>query len=108
MRSWITQKQCRRKGVSEKQEDKKESKAGKEKVSPEKKREAFQLMERGKETIILRIKRNSDDPNLVYGRDFDDDHRTRPVVGRWVKITLRGKIIALIKESRENNRHVAI
>ena len=42
------------KGVSEKQEDKKESKAGKRKFLPEKKREAFRLMEKGKETIILR------------------------------------------------------
>ena len=42
-----------------------------------------------------------DDPNLIYGRDFDDetDRTYRMSWERWVDITIRGKVISM--ETRE-------
>lgn len=52
-----------------------------------------------KKNDYYRAKR-SDDPNLVYGRDFDDNAiELSQVMGEMGEITLRGKIISL--ETRE-------
>ena len=97
------------KGVSEKQEDKKESKAGKEKVSPGKEKRSFSSYGKGKRDNYSPIKRNSDDPNLVYGRDFDDDPiELRTVVGEMGEITLRGKIISFDTREIRNEKTIVM
>ena len=97
------------KGVSEKQEDKKESKAGKEKVSPGKEKRSFSAYGKGKRDNYSPIKRNSDDPNLVYGRDFDDDPiELRTVVGEMGEITLRGKIISFDTREIRNEKTIVM
>ena len=97
------------KGVLEKQEDKKESKAGKEKVSPGKEKRSFSSYGKGKRDNYSPIKRNSDDPNLVYGRDFDDDPiELRTVVGEMGEITLRGKIISFDTREIRNEKTIVI
>ena len=97
------------KGVLEKQEDKKESKAGKEKVSPGKEKRSFSSYGKGKRDNYSPIKRNSDDPNLVYGRDFDDDPiELRTVVGEMGEITLRGKIISFDTREIRNEKTIVM
>ena len=97
------------KGVSEKQEDKKESKAGKEKVSPGKEKRSFSSYGKGKRDNYSPIKRNSDDPNLVYGRDFDDNPiELRTVVGEMGEITLRGKIISFDTREIRNEKTIVM
>ena len=97
------------KGVSEKQEDKKESKAGKEKVSPEKKREAFQLMEKEKRQLFSDQTQLGRSESRVYGRDFDDDPiELRTVVGEMGEITLRGKIISFDTREIRNEKTIVM
>ena len=97
------------KGVSENHEDKKESKAGKEKVSPGKEKRSFSSYGKGKRDNYSPIKRNSDDPNLVYGRDFDDNPiELRTVVGEMGEITLRGKIISFDTREIRNEKTIVM
>ena len=52
---------------------------------------------------------NSDDPNLVYGRDFDDNPiELRTVVGEMGEITLRGKIISFDTREIRNEKTIVM
>lgn len=90
------QAQSASKKDSEQEEGKEEKGKGKEKQG--KSSGGFQKKDFQKKDFY-RAKR-SDDPNLVYGRDFDDNAiELSQVMGEMGEITLRGKIINL--ETRE-------
>lgn len=51
--------------------------------------------------------RKSDDPNLVYGKDFDDDTiELSQVVGEMGEITIRGKIISMETKEIRNEKTI--
>ena len=46
------------------------------------------------------VRKATDDPNLIYGRDFDDETiELQNVLGEMGEITIRGKVISM--ETRE-------
>ena len=103
MRSWITQKQCRRKKESRRSKRiRKRAKQEKRKSLPEKKREAFQLMEKGKETIILRSNATrtirilcTDVISMMTRSNFEQSS------ARWVRLRCAVRSLALIQERSE-------
>ena len=53
--------------------------------------------------------KSSDDPNLVYGRDFDDDPiELSQVVGEMGEITFRGKVISFDTREIRNEKTIVI
>ncbi len=53
--------------------------------------------------------KSSDDPNLVYGRDFDDDPiELSRVVGEMGEITFRGKVISFDTREIRNEKTIVI
>ena len=53
------------------------------------------------------MKRSSDDPNLIYGRDFDDDPiELSQVVTEMGEITIRGKIISFDTREIRNEKTI--
>ncbi|MGN1267362.1 MAG: PolC-type DNA polymerase III N-terminal domain-containing protein, partial [Dorea sp.] len=55
------------------------------------------------------MKRSSDDPNLVYGRDFDDEPiELSQVVGEMGEITIRGKIISFDTREIRNEKTIVM
>lgn len=64
----------------------------------------------GKETkkpIMRRDFRKSDDPNMIYGRDFDDTPiELSQVVGEMGEITIRGKVISFDTREIRNEKTI--
>ena len=55
------------------------------------------------------FKRNPDDPNLLYGRDFDDDPiELSTVVGEMGEITFRGKVIEFDTREIRNEKTIVM
>ncbi len=53
--------------------------------------------------------RSSSDPNLIYGRDFDDETiELRQVVGEMGEITFRGKVISFDTREIRNEKTIVI
>ena len=54
-------------------------------------------------------KKNSDDPNLIFGRDFDDETiELKQVVGEMGEITIRGKVISFDTREIRNEKTIII
>ena len=52
-------------------------------------------------------KKNSDDPNLIFGRDFDDETiELKQVVGEMGEITIRGKVISFDTREIRNEKTI--
>ena len=63
----------------------------------------------GKKERFSPFKRNSDDPNLLYGRDFDDDPiELSTVVGEMGEITFRGKVIEFDTREIRNEKTIVM
>lgn len=61
----------------------------------------------GKKDSYVAARRNSGDPNLIYGRDFDDDPiELSSVVGEMGEITLRGKVISFDTREIRNDKTI--
>ena len=51
--------------------------------------------------------KNSDDPNLIFGRDFDDETiELKQVVGEMGEITIRGKVISFDTREIRNEKTI--
>ncbi len=60
-----------------------------------------------KKPIMRRDFRKSDDPNMVYGRDFDDTPiELSQVVGEMGEITIRGKVISFDTREIRNEKTI--
>ena len=60
-----------------------------------------------KKPIMRRDFRKSDDPNMIYGRDFDDTPiELSPVVGEMGEITIRGKVISFDTREIRNEKTI--
>ncbi len=82
---------------SEMQEEKAAKLEAKKAEKEEKKEKAAQYAQRKE---AYRAVKKSDDPNLVYGRDFDDEPiELSQVIGEMGEITFRGQVISF--ETRE-------
>ncbi len=63
----------------------------------------------GKKERFSPFKRNPDDPNLLYGRDFDDDPiELSTVVGEMGEITFRGKVIEFDTREIRNEKTIVM
>ena len=63
----------------------------------------------GKKERYSPFKRNPDDPNLLYGRDFDDDPiELSTVVGEMGEITFRGKVIEFDTREIRNEKTIVM
>ena len=63
----------------------------------------------GKKDSYFTGRRNSADPNLIYGRDFDDDPtELSSVVGEMGEITLRGKVISFDTREIRNDKTIVM
>ena len=63
----------------------------------------------GKKERFSPFKRNPDDPNLLYGRDFDDDPiELFTVVGEMGEITFRGKVIEFDTREIRNEKTIVM
>ena len=63
----------------------------------------------GKKERFSQFKRNPDDPNLLYGRDFDDDPiELSTVVGEMGEITFRGKVIEFDTREIRNEKTIVM
>ena len=63
----------------------------------------------GKREGYSSLKRNSDDPNLIYGRDFDDEPiELSTVVSEMGEITLRGKVISFDTREIRNEKTIVM
>lgn len=63
----------------------------------------------GKRESYSPLKRNPDDPNLIYGRDFDDEPiELSTVVGEMGEITLHGKVISFDTREIRNEKTIVI
>lgn len=63
----------------------------------------------GKKERFSPFKRNPDDPNLLYGRDFDDDTiELSTVVGEMGEITFRGKVIDFDTREIRNEKTIVM
>ena len=63
----------------------------------------------GKKERFSPFKRNPDDPNLLYGRDFEDDPiELSTVVGEMGEITFRGKVIEFDTREIRNEKTIVM
>ena len=63
----------------------------------------------GRKERFSPFKRNPDDPNLLYGRDFDDDPiELSTVVGEMGEITFRGKVIEFDTREIRNEKTIVM
>ena len=63
----------------------------------------------GKKERFSPFKRNPDDPNLLYGRDFDDDPiELSTVVGEMGESTFRGKVIEFDTREIRNEKTIVM
>ncbi len=74
----------------------------------EKKKEAAEKKEAKKTGFTPRLKR-SDDPNIIYGRDFEDEPmELSQVIGEMGEITFRGQVTALDTREIKNEKTILI
>ena len=91
-----------------KQEEMKQEKAAeREAKKTEKEEKAAKAAQYAKRQEAYRAQKKADDPNLVYGRDFDDEPiELRQVVGEMGEITFRGKVVSLETREIRNERTI--
>ena len=93
---------------SAKQEEMKQEKAAeREAKKTEKEEKAAKAAQYQKRQEQYRAVKKADDPNLIYGRDFDDEPiELRQVVGEMGEITFRGKVTSFDTREIRNERTI--
>ena len=93
---------------SAKQEEMKQEKlAEREAKKNEKEEKAAKAAQYQKRQEQYRAAKKADDPNLIYGRDFDDEPiELRQVVGEMGEITFRGKVTSFETREIRNERTI--
>ena len=93
---------------SAKQEEMKQEKiAEREAKKTEKEEKAAKAAQYQKRQEQYRAAKKADDPNLIYGRDFDDEPiELRQVVGEMGEITFRGKVTSFETREIRNERTI--
>ena len=91
-----------------KQEEMKQEKAAeREAKKTEKEEKAAKAAQYQKRQEQYRAAKKADDPNLIYGRDFDDDPiELRQVVGEMGEITFRGQVTSFDTREIRNERTI--
>lgn len=90
-------------------EIKAEKKAEKEKKQEEKQAQKQAPKEAPKKKDFYRPLKRSDDPNLIYGRDFDDDPiELSQVVGEMGEITFRGQVTSFDMREIRNEKTIVM
>ncbi len=93
-----------------KQDEMKEAKAAeREAKKAEKEEKAAKAANYAKRQDTYRAARKSDDPNLIYGRDFDDDPmELRHVIGEMGEITFRGQVTSFDTREIRNEKTIVM
>ncbi len=95
------------KAQKEAEAEKKEEKAASKSAAPSKAASPKSVPE--KKSNPSWMKKSSDDPNLVYGRNFDDEAiELSQVVSEMGEITIRGKIIAFDTREIRNEKTIVM
>lgn len=103
-RNKVLQKEKQKKEEKEEQKQTETELIKKEKV-PEKNEKRFE--KGGKKPFFRHDYRKSDDPNMIYGRDFDDAPiELRQVVSEMGEITIRGKVISFEAKEIRNEKTI--
>ena len=91
-----------------KQEEMKQEKAAeREAKKTEKEEKAAKAAQYQKRQEQYRAAKKADDPNLIYGRDFDDEPiELRQVVGEMGEITFRGQVTSFDTREIRNERTI--
>ena len=93
-----------------KQDEMKEAKvAEREAKKAEKEEKAAKAATYAKRQDTYRAARKSDDPNLIYGRDFDDEPmELRHVIGEMGEITFRGQVTSFDTREIRNEKTIVM
>ena len=93
-----------------KQDEMKEAKAAeREAKKAEKEEKAAKAATYAKRQETYRAARKSDDPNLIYGRDFDDEPmELRHVIGEMGEITFRGQVTSFDTREIRNEKTIVM
>ena len=93
-----------------KQDEMKEAKvAEREAKKAEKEEKAAKAATYAKRQETYRAARKSDDPNLIYGRDFDDEPmELRHVIGEMGEITFRGQVTSFDTREIRNEKTIVM
>ena len=93
-----------------KQDEMKEAKAAEQEAKKSAKEEkAAKAAAYAKKQDTYRATKKSDDPNLIYGRDFDDEPmELRNVVGEMGEITFRGQVTSFDTREIRNEKTIVM
>ncbi len=93
--------------TAKKEEMKQEKAAEREAKKAEKDEKAAKAAQYAKRQEQYRAVKKADDPNLIYGRDFDDEPiELRQVVGEMGEITFRGQVTSFETREIRNERTI--